>query len=65
MMFPIVVQHIFDILKQRDFLEPVESAGMWRLTPKGRANCGHVIDAKERERDERYLRDKHKLGLKK
>ena len=58
------VEHIFDILKQRDFMEPAESKDMWRLTPKGRANCGHVIDAKERERDERYLRDKHKLGPK-
>jgi len=58
------VQHIFDILKMRDFIEPAESAGMWRLTPRGRANCGHVIDAKERERDERYMRDKHNLGAK-
>ena len=58
------VEHIFDILKQRDFLEPAETEGMWRLTPRGRANCGHVIDAKERERDERYLRDKHGLGPK-
>lgn len=58
------VQHVFDILKQRDFIEPAETEGMWRLTPKGRANCGHVIDAKERERDERYMRDKHKLGAK-
>lgn len=58
------VQHVFDILKMRDFIEPAESAGMWRLTPRGRANCGHVIDAKERERDERYMRQKHKLGPK-
>ena len=58
------VEHIFDILKMRDFIEPAETEGMWRLTSRGRANCGHVIDAKERERDERYLRNKHGLGPK-
>jgi len=59
------VEHIFDILKMRDFIEPAITEGMWRLTSRGRANCGHVIDAKERERDERYMRNKHGLGPKK
>ena len=57
------VDHVFEVLKQRNFLEPALDEGMFRLTPLGRSNCGHVADAKERDRDARYRARVHAGGV--